>query len=250
MRSGLQSNPEQFVTEGYLGPEYVVVKEPVAIEWKQTNPAAFSSWRIRIARRKAFNLGVAPMRMRIRLITVFVFIAIVGLILSQTHNQIRGLLAPKPPVMSERVFWKIVDTARKDATTDDEIRAGLLRELKALSTEDVIRFGKRYNIFVGQECFTHKIWNAIYLINGGCGDDSFHDFRDYLVMRGEDEFRRIVNDPDTLLDSNMNNSRWQFSEMNYFGTIYELNRPEIDELLQNPSRIRSVFAPGFPVRRS
>ena len=188
--------------------------------------------------------------MRVRLITVFVFIAIVGLILSQTHNQIRDLFAPKPPVMAERVFWKIVKAARKDAATDDEIRDGLIRELEALSTDDVIRFGKRYNIFVGQESFTNKLWNAIYLINGGVGDDSFLDFRDYLVMRGEDEFKRIVNDPETLLDSNMKNSRWQFSQMNYFGTIYELKRPEIDELLQNPARMRTVFAPGFSVRPS
>jgi hypothetical protein len=44
------------------------------------------------------------------------------------------------------------------------------------------------------------LWQAAYLIEGGCGDDGFMDFRDGLVLQGRAVFTRAVADPDSLAD--------------------------------------------------
>ncbi|MFA1547585.1 DUF4240 domain-containing protein [Actinomadura chokoriensis] len=46
--------------------------------------------------------------------------------------------------------------------------------------------------------YRRPLWNAAYLIEGGCGDDGFMDFRSGLVLLGREVFTRAVADPDSL----------------------------------------------------
>ena len=45
-----------------------------------------------------------------------------------------------------------------------------------------------------------QLWQAAYLINGGCSDDGFEYFRGWLITQGRETFERVVADPDTLAD--------------------------------------------------
>jgi hypothetical protein len=44
------------------------------------------------------------------------------------------------------------------------------------------------------------LWAAIYAIRGGCGDDSFDYFREWLIGRGEAAVLAAVRDPESLAD--------------------------------------------------
>ncbi len=44
------------------------------------------------------------------------------------------------------------------------------------------------------------LWGAAYLVNGGCSDDGFHDFRAWLVGRGRHVYESALKNPDTLVD--------------------------------------------------
>jgi hypothetical protein len=38
------------------------------------------------------------------------------------------------------------------------------------------------------------------MINGGCSNDGFEDFRGWLIVQGHEVFERMIADPDTLAD--------------------------------------------------
>lgn len=43
------------------------------------------------------------------------------------------------------------------------------------------------------------MWAAAFLINGGCSDDAFVDFKYWLLSLGEKAFFNSIKNPDTLL---------------------------------------------------
>lgn len=56
------------------------------------------------------------------------------------------------------------------------------------------------HIKVSDSAYTAALWKAAYLIEEGCGDDGFTDFRDGLILLGRNTFTRAVKAPDTLAD--------------------------------------------------
>jgi Protein of unknown function (DUF4240) len=47
---------------------------------------------------------------------------------------------------------------------------------------------------------TWDLWGAAYVINGGCSDDDFTDFRSWVVSQGRDTYLRAYADPDSLVE--------------------------------------------------
>ncbi len=95
-------------------------------------------------------------------------------------------------------FWTIVDSLK-----DAKDREGMLREkLEELSDEEVSSFQEHFDKLFDQ-AYDWKLWGAAYLINGGCSDDSFMDFRYGVITRGRDLFERATSDPDSLSELNI-----------------------------------------------
>ena len=63
----------------------------------------------------------------------------------------------------------------------------------------MISFQTHFDI-VFDDAYTWSLWGAAYIIDGGCGDDGFIDFRYALIARGREVYERAVKDPDTLAD--------------------------------------------------
>ena len=180
------------------------------------------------------------MRMQFGVLTILLAVLAVSVLLGLTHNQIREYFYPKSALMSEREFWKVIDDARKHGTSDDKLRKGLVTELGKLSNDDVRRFAKRFNERMAH-AYDMKLWSAVYSLNQGCGDDSFMDFRDYLIMMGEKDYTQIVNDPDSLVDCKLTPEGIHYSEMAFSQTIFELGRPEIDKMQYDIPAIREFY---------
>ena len=62
-----------------------------------------------------------------------------------------------------------------------------------------ILFDNRFRYFRGQANIW-ELWGAIYIIHGGCRDDSFNDFREWVIGQGKDFYFRTVNNPETLAE--------------------------------------------------
>jgi len=117
--------------------------------------------------------------------------------------------SPEPPntnftasdsLIDEDQFWKIIQTAKDNANGDyEQQQEELADELRKLTPDDIILFGNRFRHFRGQ-ANTWELWGAIYIIHGGCGDDSFNDFREWVIGQGREFYYKTINNPETLVD--------------------------------------------------
>ncbi|MEJ1241031.1 DUF4240 domain-containing protein [Chryseolinea sp. T2] len=102
--------------------------------------------------------------------------------------------------MDEEQFWRIIQRTKDQSLDDFEQQQEVLsQELGKLTPEEIIKFDNRFRSFRG-EANTWKLWGAIYIIHGGCGDDSFGDFREWVIGQGQDFYYKTIKDPETLID--------------------------------------------------
>jgi hypothetical protein len=96
-------------------------------------------------------------------------------------------------------FWELIDKTRSTSDGDPAKQSELLIiELARRSPEDIIAFMTiHYDLFC--ESYNADLWDAAYVINCGCSDDGFMDFRDWLIGRGEKVFRDAIVDPESLV---------------------------------------------------
>jgi len=97
-------------------------------------------------------------------------------------------------------FWNIVDRVHADSPSDMKNKCRLLGdELRRLPAQEVLSFGRHF-----ADCFYKAyhwdIWGAAIIINRGCGDDSFMDFRSTLISLGRAPFEAALRDADSLAD--------------------------------------------------
>jgi hypothetical protein len=100
----------------------------------------------------------------------------------------------------EQEFWDLIDEARGAAGGDMNRLAGHIRnrlaELPAADIEDYDRFWDA----AMDAAYRWPVWDAAVVWLGWVGDDSFRDFRGWLISRGRITFEKVIADPDTLAD--------------------------------------------------
>jgi hypothetical protein len=103
-------------------------------------------------------------------------------------------------MMNEDVFWDLIERARQSAGNDTEQRSAELEHLlMQLSLEEVKAFDQRYGALL-DEAYRWNLWGAAYVMMGGCSDDGFQYFRDWLISEGRERFEAALADPESLAD--------------------------------------------------
>ena len=108
--------------------------------------------------------------------------------------------------MDESTFWRLIEEAQRQ-TGDLNTYAGtnkgmevLQAQLQRLPPEQIMAFARvfdeRYHA-----AYRWDLWDAAYVIGGGCGDDGFMDFRSELISRGRAVYEAALRDPETLADA-------------------------------------------------
>lgn len=110
--------------------------------------------------------------------------------------------------MNTEKFWSIVQTCH-DASGDDVHRKDQLIKaaIGRLSGEDAEGFYTIFNQMM-DAAYAWGLWGAAYLINRGCGDDAFTDFRASLISRGQAVYERAIASPDSLGDEDIDPDAW------------------------------------------
>jgi Protein of unknown function (DUF4240) len=102
------------------------------------------------------------------------------------------------PGMDEATFWQLSADTRTAAGDDTGRQSELLEErLSQLPPQQIVDFA-RMRHRLDEQAYTWDLWGAAYVIEDGCSDDCFRDFRAYLISLGRGPFEAALRDPDSL----------------------------------------------------
>ena len=139
---------------------------------------------------------------------IILFVAVIFTLLGQSQPI---FAAPTP--MNEQKFWQLVETVKKEAGSNIESRPAVLQKrLSSLDPEEIQGFQQRYETLL-LEANSWSLWGAAYVMNGGCSDDGFKYFRDWLISEGKETFKSAVANPDSLATV----ARREYFELESFG---------------------------------
>jgi hypothetical protein len=96
--------------------------------------------------------------------------------------------------MDTQAFWNLLDGLDpEDAATE------LAARLEELEPAEVAEFQRHFDE-AHERAYTWPLWGAAYLMEGGCSDDGFTDFRYGLISRGKTVYEAAMADPDLLAE--------------------------------------------------
>jgi Protein of unknown function (DUF4240) len=100
--------------------------------------------------------------------------------------------------MDEQTFWRIVEAAKTSASANLDARPQALEaQLSPLDLESLGAFQRTYEGFL-LRANRWDLWGAAYLMNGGCSDDGFKYFRDWLISEGRSTYEQALTNPESL----------------------------------------------------
>jgi uncharacterized protein DUF4240 len=108
---------------------------------------------------------------------------------------------------SER-FWSIIQGCHEASGGDMDRKDQLIKAaISRLSCKEAEAFYVIFNQMM-DAAYTWGLWGAAYVINGGCGDDAFADFRASLISRGRAAYQEPIADSDSLADEDIDFDAW------------------------------------------
>jgi len=97
-------------------------------------------------------------------------------------------------------FWAVIDRATADRPASPaDVAKRAAAELATRDPAEIVAWDRHLGKVMaasGKE----DLWAAAYLINGGCSDDGFDNFRGWLIAHGRDAVAGAVRAPDSLAD--------------------------------------------------
>lgn len=129
---------------------------------------------------------------------------------------------PSSDLMHEDHFWEIIQLTHDKANGEfDAQQSEMTKALHKLSPQDIIHFDNRFRELRGR-AYDWQLWAAIYIIHGGCSDDSFIDFRGWVISQGKEFYYKTVADPETLVDIDEEKIEVDWEGMGYVpSTVFE-----------------------------
>lgn len=108
-------------------------------------------------------------------------------------------LKPCSALMSEEQYWDIIISSLEHSDDQSEQYECIVKSLEKLSLEEIIGFALTTS-HLTNEIYTSHMWCAGYIMNGGCSDDGFIDFRNWVVSRGKEVYYAAKANPDSLIN--------------------------------------------------
>lgn len=101
--------------------------------------------------------------------------------------------------MTLAAFWQIIEKFRKE-DDDTALQAEqICTRLSRMDPAEILEFQCHL-----QDCLarSHRwdLWAVAYIINGGCSDEGFENFRGWLICQGREYFEAVLLDPTRAAD--------------------------------------------------
>ena len=113
-------------------------------------------------------------------------------------------------LMDSLKFWEIINTSKTNSSGNySKQQTELKKELLKLPSIEILEFDNKFRTLRGQ-VNNWNFWAAAYIINGGCSDDCFSDFRGWLIGQGKTVFENAINNIETLSElTQTNEGDWE-----------------------------------------
>jgi len=97
-------------------------------------------------------------------------------------------------------FWNLIaaSKAKSDGSFEGHAEA-LYDALSALPETDIAAFDQLF-YQMSRRADTWDLWGAAFIIGGGCSDDSFMDFRSWLISMGQGVYEAALANAETLAE--------------------------------------------------
>ena len=141
--------------------------------------------------------------------------------------------------MDKAAFWEIIGDAKSASSNSYERPDALRAALDKLSPDEIQGFQEAYIVQVC-DAYTWPLWGAAYVMNGGCSDDCFDYFRDWLISEGQAVYEAAVETPETLAELEVTDE-FELEEFRYVADeVYEAKtgramQPNYPEVPSDPS---------------
>ena len=96
-------------------------------------------------------------------------------------------------------LWDVIDQARAEGKSCAEGAQALERILSELPSTEIEAFARDQENLM-RTSYRWDLWGAAFVINGGCSDDGFDDFRGWLMLQGRGVWEAALRDPESLAD--------------------------------------------------
>lgn len=110
-------------------------------------------------------------------------------------------------MLDEDMFWGIVANSLEFSSDEKEQEEILILQLSQLSPEEIVGFRLRTDKLL-YDTYTSEMWCAGYIMNGGCSDDGFEYFRNWVISRGKETYYSAKENPDSLISEVSEDKDW------------------------------------------
>jgi hypothetical protein len=101
--------------------------------------------------------------------------------------------------MNHTDFWALMDTTSVASDGDGNRHADLLIDaLATLPEQEIVDFDTLFQEHMDR-AYHRNLWAAAFIIQCGCSNDGFMDFRAWLISRGQSVFENALADPESLV---------------------------------------------------
>ncbi len=101
-------------------------------------------------------------------------------------------------MLDEDLYWTIIQKSLQNTSNQDEQEHYLIKEIIKLTPTQIIGFRLRTDKLL-YDTYNDKMWCAGYIMNGGCSDDGFEYFRNWVISRGKETYYNAKQNPDSLI---------------------------------------------------
>jgi hypothetical protein len=101
--------------------------------------------------------------------------------------------------MDVTAFWELIEQSRREGRYCEEQAAALVARLEDMELAEVVSFQQHLWARM-QEAYRSDLWAVAYIVNGGCSDDGFTDFRGWLIAQGREFFGQALRTPERVGD--------------------------------------------------
>jgi hypothetical protein len=120
--------------------------------------------------------------------------------------------------MTRDTFWQFIDDARHTSAKLVDLPPKLVDILSQRDEQEIVDFELHYTDCI-HRAHDAYLWLAAVVILGGCGDDTFTDFRAWLIAQGRQRFESALVDPDSLADLQSFDGDDGLPLLFYFGSV-------------------------------